>query len=152
MLVPGLILLLGLAVGALLAWLVLRSQTATLTERIAGRDRRVSDLEAESTTLQARIATLNEEVKALTSSLAESEAKLPTRDEAQTRFIAQFENLANKILEDKSKRFTEQNKLNLDLILQPLAAQIQEFKQRVNEVYDKESKERFSLGAEIQKL
>ncbi|HSP64487.1 MAG TPA: hypothetical protein VLQ90_15970, partial [Pyrinomonadaceae bacterium] len=109
MLIQGLILLLGLAVGSLFTWLVLQSRIAVLTERIAGRDSRVSDLEAESKTFQARIFTLNEEVKALTSSLAESEARLPTLDEVQTQFTAQFENLANKILEDKSKRFTEQN-------------------------------------------
>ncbi len=64
----------------------------------------------------------------------------------------EFENLANKILEDKSKRFTEQNKSNLDLLLKPLGEKIREFEKKVDETYDKESKQRFSREKEIANL
>lgn len=65
---------------------------------------------------------------------------------------AEFENIANKILEDKSKRFTEQNKTNLDALLKPLGERIKEFEKKVDDTYDKESKQRFSLEKEIANL
>ena len=110
-----------------------------------------------------RVASLQADIVNLTSSLADSEArrqeevrskdeKLALLSEARTEFGLQFENLANKILEDKSKRFTEQNKLNLDLLLQPLGVQIKEFKQRVEQVYDNEAQQRVSLRNEIELL
>lgn len=68
------------------------------------------------------------------------------------KFRAEFKNLAQGILEDKSKKFTEENENKLKTILDPLKLQLSEFKSKVEETYDKESKERFSLGKEIEKL
>lgn len=67
-------------------------------------------------------------------------------------FKNEFKLLADQILEDKSKRFTEQNQLNLERLLKPLGENISVFQKKVEEVYDKESKERFSLGREVEKL
>ncbi|MBN1989097.1 MAG: DNA recombination protein RmuC [Bacteroidales bacterium] len=67
-------------------------------------------------------------------------------------FKNEFKVLADQILEDKSKRFTEQNQLNLERLLKPLGENISVFQKKVEEVYDKESKERFSLGREVEKL
>src|SRR5688572_22221992 len=47
-------------------------------------------------------------------------------DELQKKFKAEFENIANRILEEKSSKFTEQNKTNLDSILTPLKEKIRE--------------------------
>jgi DNA recombination protein RmuC len=190
MIIPFLMLIFGLAAGALIAWLILRAQVATLSERIvgkeselneirSGRDRvsaenehlrgelqteraqrsiaevnagRASHLETELTLLQERAEALQAEIVSLTASLAESQAQLPMLVEARTESIAQFENLANKILEEKTKRFTEQNQLNLNSILQPLGTQIKEFKERVEKTYDLESQQRASLRAEIERL
>src|SRR5438034_8710812 len=113
--------------------------------------------------LESHIQGLNEEWRASRDQIVEltakreaesrhSEEKLALLTEARTQLGVQFENVANKILDEKTKKFTEQNKLNLESLLSPLGTQINEFKQRVNEVYEKESKERFSLGAEIEKL
>src|SRR5690606_3230597 len=63
-----------------------------------------------------------------------------------------FRNLAQEILEDKSRRFTEQNRNNLEGLLSPLREQIREFEKRVQEVYDKESRDRLSLFHEIARL
>lgn len=64
----------------------------------------------------------------------------------------EFENIANKILEDNSKRFTEANKLNIGNILKPLGDNLDKFRQKVEETYDKESKERFSLEKVVKEL
>ena len=62
---------------------------------------------------------------------------------------SEFKNLANEILEEKSKRFTEANKENLDTLLKPLGENLETFKKRVNEVYDNEARERHSLNSTI---
>ncbi len=61
----------------------------------------------------------------------------------------EFQNLANNILEEKSKKFTDTNKENLDLLLKPLGENLQTFKKRVDEVYENEARERFSLNSTI---
>jgi len=55
-------------------------------------------------------------------------------------------------LEQKTAKFTALNKENLDLVLKPLAQNIDGFKKKVEEVYAQEAKERFSLGKEVEKL
>lgn len=60
------------------------------------------------------------------------------------RFSKEFENLAQKILEEKSTRFTDQNKKNIEQILTPLQEKIQRFEKRVDETH-KDSIERQSL-------
>lgn len=73
-------------------------------------------------------------------------------EELGKKFNIEFENIANKILETKSEKFTELNKTNLKDILEPLGKNIEEFKKTVNETYDKEAKERFSLGEKVKEL
>lgn len=82
------------------------------------------------------------------------------KNEEQQRYIEdlnkkltlEFENIANKILENKSEKFTELNKKNIINILEPLGVSINGFKDLINNVYDKESKERFSLGEKLKDL
>ncbi len=64
----------------------------------------------------------------------------------------QFEHIAQKLLDEKSERFTVTNKQNIDAILQPLNENIERFKKQVEETYDKESKIRFSLDERIKEL
>lgn len=63
-----------------------------------------------------------------------------------------FENLANKILEEKTEKFTTLNQNNLKNILDPFQEKITDLKNKVNEVYEKENKERFSLGEKVKEL
>jgi DNA recombination protein RmuC len=64
----------------------------------------------------------------------------------------EFQNLANKILEEKTEKFTNLNKENLNNILKPFQEKIVELKNTVNETYEKESKQRFSLGEKVKEL
>jgi DNA recombination protein RmuC len=64
----------------------------------------------------------------------------------------EFQNLANKILEEKTEKFTLLNQNNLKNILEPFQEKIQELRNKVSETYDKESKERFSLGEKVKEL
>lgn len=64
----------------------------------------------------------------------------------------QFENLANKILEEKTEKFTALNQNNLKNILDPFQEKINDLKNKVNEAYEKENKERFSLAEKVKEL
>jgi DNA recombination protein RmuC len=75
-----------------------------------------------------------------------------TAQEAKTVLSDQFKNLANEILEEKSKRFAEQNQQNLDILLKPLQEKLTDFRKQVDETYQSESRERFALKQEVEKL
>lgn len=79
----------------------------------------------------------------------QAQEKITLLSSAQETLKIEFQNLANKILEEKSEKFTQQNKNNLESLMNPLREQLKEFKTRVEETYDKESKERFSLQKHI---
>lgn len=64
----------------------------------------------------------------------------------------EFKNLAQKILEEKSEKFTNLNESKLKEILEPFQEKIVELKNRVNEAYEKENKERFSLAEKVKEL
>ncbi|TXI12926.1 MAG: DNA recombination protein RmuC [Polynucleobacter sp.] len=72
--------------------------------------------------------------------------------EAKTALSDQFKNLANEILEEKSKRFAEQNQQNLDTLLKPLQEKLTDFRKQVDDTYQSEARERFALKQEVEKL
>lgn len=78
--------------------------------------------------------------------------KLKLLLDAELRLNTQFENLAGKIFDDRSKQFAEHHKTSLDYIVTPLREQLGEFKQRIETVYDNENKDRISLREEIVSL
>lgn len=102
------------------------------------------------------ILDLNKELTAARSELANLEKKLSEQKEETSRlqeqFRNEFKNLANEILEEKTRKFTEQNRTKLDELLKPLGEKLRDFEKKVEETYDKESKQRFSLEKEIKNL
>ena len=88
----------------------------------------------------------------LTSERRQAVARIDSLNEAKEALTAQFKNLANEILEDKSKRFTEQNATSLDALLKPLQTKLTEFKEQVSTSYQNEARERFALKTEIERL
>ena len=78
--------------------------------------------------------------------------RIESLNEAKEALSIQFKNLANDILEEKSRRFTEQNATNLDALLKPLQTKLTEFKEQVSNSYGNEARERFALKGEIERL
>lgn len=99
---------------------------------------------------------LNEEKATLYAQLKHTREKLDNQQNdiirLREQFRLEFTDIAHRILDDNSKKFAETNETRLRQILEPLKLNISEFKQKVEETYDKESKERFSLGKEVQLL
>ena len=78
--------------------------------------------------------------------------RIESLSEAKEALSLQFKNLANDILEEKSRRFTEQNAVHLDALLKPLQTKLTEFKEQVSNSYGNEARERFALKGEIERL
>ena len=128
----------------------------TAEKMLAEKNLDLLNLREELKFLTDKLNTVNEKAAMSFADNVALNEKLKTQkadmEELAKRFNLEFENIANKILESKSVKFTELNKSNLKDILEPLGKNIDEFKTKVSEVYDKESKERFSLGEKVKEL
>ena len=78
--------------------------------------------------------------------------KIRLLQDAENQLKAQFENLAHRIFEERGKQFAEHNKISIESLVAPLKLQLGEFKNRVENVYDNETKDRISLREEIVSL
>ncbi|HEV7380657.1 MAG TPA: DNA recombination protein RmuC [Dyadobacter sp.] len=130
----------------------LHATKQTFAEKTADLERSKKELELLRQDLDfanQRLATAYAENNALNE---KRETQKVEMENLGAKFNLEFRNMANEILETKTATFTELNKTNLNLILEPLGRNIAEFKNKVEEVYIKEAQERFSLGNEVSKL
>lgn len=128
----------------------------------AGKQRE-QELKDELTRVSAEKESLQRDAIEYIRQTAESKALLQSREEQlriqqeellnmRNQLNKDFQVLANQILEEKTLRFTDVNKTNMEAILRPLNEKLVEFRARVEETYDKESKQRFSLEERIREL
>ena len=120
----------------------LSEEKAKLLVNKKNKDQLQQQLSTAQVSLAAVSATREQEQKS-------SAEKLKLLEQAKNDLSKEFENLANRIFDEKSEKFTKLNKSTVDLTVNPLREQIKEFKERVEFVYDKESKDRQSLLSEI---
>jgi len=102
-------------------------------------------LEQERVKVRELSVTLEEERKA-------TREKLELLERNRDTLKQEFENLANRIFDQKSQRFSEQTKHNLDTLLTPFRDQLGEFRKRVEDVYITDTRDRQALRSEIQSL
>ena len=138
------------------AFTQLEAELNALRQLLADSKAQRSELEVKFQSLTDTNNTNNQtlaSLKAQNDSLLE---KLQTQKEEITqmseKFNLEFTNIANKILDQKTEKFTNVNQENLDRILKPLGENIEAFKKQVSEVYNNEAKERFSLGEQVKHL
>ncbi|HBX50574.1 MAG: DNA polymerase V [Bacteroidetes bacterium GWF2_33_38] len=172
--------LLGLVLGFTVGWLfstlknknnslvsgetaVLKTQIDKLNGDIRVKEERInilssdiSEIKSEYNLEKEKVLKLSSEIASKTSDFENLKEKLLEQkqelENIQTKFSVEFKNLANEILEEKTKKFTEQNKVNLDQLLKPLGEKIKDFEKKVDEAYDKEAQQRFSLKEEVKRL
>ncbi|MEJ2137047.1 MAG: DNA recombination protein RmuC [Desulfofustis sp.] len=77
---------------------------------------------------------------------------IETLEQTENRLNTSFENLANRIFDEKHLKFNEQSKTSVEALLSPMRQQLGEFRKRVDEVYDNENRQRATLTAEINQL
>lgn len=101
--------------------------------------------ERKSTTLKAELTGREKEVELLKQNMEEAEAM-------HKRMNMEFENLSNRIFQSKTESFTKLNAEHLNNLLRPLGENLKNFREKVEQVYSTEAKERFSLGERIKEL
>lgn len=173
---------LGCVSGLVIMWLIYRNKLlkssnnelqlklAVAKERIEHKDSRIEDKDYEiekfnkiiqerensNKNLQKDIENKKVSIAELNTKLDEekkaAQEKLIFLEQAENRMTNAFENLSNTILEEKTKKFTDQNKLNIGEVLNPLREQLGNFRKKIEDVYDKETKDRMSLYHEITNL
>jgi len=167
-------LLIGLVVGAILVflWTQLKSksshnswlqQKSELEIKQAQLNERVSLVTSENEVLNTKLTKAEEENEQQLQRLARAEVefanlreKLATQkqemEELQKKFTTEFENIANKILEKNSEKFTATNQKNIGEVLNPLKEKILLFEKKVEDTYQKGLKDQTDLKAELKKL
>lgn len=129
-----------------------RDDLAMLTERAS----RLPGVEAKLAAAETRAAALAAELAELTARAdAErrlGEEKLALLQTAREELADRFKTLANDILEEKAKRFTEQNQANIGQLLAPLRERMTEFKAKVEEIHHQDTQQQATLRAELAQL
>ena len=162
-----LIVLVAMLIG-ILAWLLRRSQQLKL-EELSSREKLLAiegelaraieslhNSDNQNASFRQELQTLRESKARLETSLEleriQHGEKLTLLNESKEQLTVAFKNIANEIFDDKSKKLVDNNKESLATVLNPLQDKIRQFEKRVEDTYDKESKERFSLAREIKQL
>lgn len=138
----------GYAIGLLLGR-ARASAAEAKAERLPQVEGRLIESERQLNALNAQVATLTMQ---LTQERNQSNEKLALLQSAREELTHQFKNLANDILEEKSKRFSEQNQQSLGQLLDPLKTKLQEFQGKVEQVYVQEGKDRSALAEQVRQL
>ncbi|MBL7964434.1 MAG: DNA recombination protein RmuC [Flavobacteriales bacterium] len=132
---------------------VLREQYALergkLEERIAQMDATAAQRESELKTTTSELAVEQERTRTLNKNLNEQQGQL---EELQKRMTTEFENIANRLLQQRGKELGEQQQERLGTILKPLQERIKDFEEQVRKAYDSEGRERFALKEQIGRL
>ncbi|EPF1335351.1 DNA recombination protein RmuC [Pseudomonas aeruginosa] len=106
--------------------------------------------------LQERFNTLSSEHTKLKTTLSQREEhfqeQMTQLADARKSLTQEFENLANKIFEEKGKTFTQTSQTSIDGMLKPFREQIEGFQKRINEVHDASLQGNTSLNSEIKKV
>lgn len=159
------LLLMGLAAGLAIGYLLSARRTAALKAEVEGarqreemlRQQHAADMERERTVAEERIAT---QERHFNERLADQKRQWEERMNEQKeevealhkRLNLEFENLSNRIFQSKTEDFKRLNAEHLNQLLRPLDDNLKAFREKVELAYSTEAKERFSLGERIKEL
>lgn len=124
-------------------------EVSILKEAIQKEENQNSELQTELTRLINENATSRETNKNLIEKLEGQKKEL---QEMKEQFKAEFENLAQKIFDEKSEKFAKQNKSSLDLLLDPLKERLKEFQKKVEETHINTVEQNTGLREELKNI
>ncbi len=124
-------------------------EMAALYARLRDTEHELRDISQALSTATVRNAELETR---LSEERKQASEKLTLLQEAREQLRLEFQNLAHRIFEDKSRRFADQSRTNLDQLLTPFREQLKDFEKKVDDTYQKEARERFSLRQEVVRL
>lgn len=162
--------LVGCVIGALSTWFIaqykFRSEKGLSQEEIDNQyvtKALYTKLDMDLVAAQKEVEAKNDEILQLNKDIASKDQIIANMNEKftqykaelenlQKRMTSEFENIATRVLENRSQQFLETSKVKISSLLTPLEVKIQDFKTRVDQIYSDDSKERASLKSEIKNL
>lgn len=127
----------------------LKERAENLDQSLSKAQGEVEVLREENTGLHGKLAAAGERAESQEKRLAEQKEELAA---IQKKLTTEFENLANRILDEKSKKFVVQNKETIDKLLNPFSERIKEFRERVDKVHEEGIKDRAALNEQLKNL
>lgn len=118
-------------------------------QRAEGESSKNQQLTQQLQELLAQISALKAEKNFLQEKL---EKQIQQTEELQKRLTVEFENIANRVMKQRTEEFNATNQRSLGELLNPLKEKITAFEQTVQNTYEKELREKLSLGEELKKL
>ncbi|GAB1444560.1 MAG: DNA recombination protein RmuC [Cyclobacteriaceae bacterium] len=150
------ILISGVVIGAVAGWLIAKYKYSADHAEARAFVFQASDLKKELEQLRQDNLRLNTSLSSTEADYRNLQEKLTVQkkelETLQEKFTIQFENLANRIFEEKSKKFTEQNKSNLTDVLKPLGEKITEFEKKIDLSHKDAIEKNASLFNELKNL
>lgn len=132
------------------------AKAESLEEQLQFSQSSLSQKERENQSLFSRLNEVQNELTELRTTLSEKQANFEQQQrnfvEVKQQLNMEFQHLAQQILEEKSKRFSETNQSSLEALLKPFKEQIEGFQKRVNEVHSESLKGSANLEAEIKRV
>lgn len=117
---------------------------------------KLSEIEGLKNNAEKEVAALKSELKSLENTITVEREKLKEQFEkfkqVEDNFKNEFKNLAQEILDEKAKKFSESGKKDIDELIKPLKEKLGEFSNQVQNTYEKSSKEQVSLKEELKRL
>ncbi|MCK9140582.1 DNA recombination protein RmuC [Haemophilus influenzae] len=133
-----------------------QTENQGLQYRLTERDEQIHHLTQERQNLTEKLTALSQELTGLKITLAEKEkyfsAQQQNFEQSKQQLGVEFQNLANRILDEKSRSFSQSNQTALETLLKPFREQIEGFQKRVNEIHSESVKGNAGLEAEIKKV
>ncbi len=133
-------------------YLNVEKQLSELTTEIKNKQIWQDQFKEEKDKLKNELSVLQTKHLNAEKQLSELTTEIKNKQIWQDQFADRLKNLSQEILESKSKQFQIQAEKNLSTLLNPLKDKIHAFQTKVEETYDKESRERFSLKDKIKEL
>ncbi|WP_112084056.1 DNA recombination protein RmuC [Haemophilus influenzae] len=133
-----------------------QTENQGLQYRLTERDEQIHHLTQERQNLTEKLTALSQEFTGLQTTLAEKEKHFSEQqqnfEQSKQQLGVEFQNLANRILDEKSRSFSQSNQTALETLLKPFREQIEGFQKRVNEIHSESVKGNAGLEAEIKKV
>ncbi|MDY2946684.1 MAG: DNA recombination protein RmuC [Mannheimia varigena] len=133
-----------------------QAKAESLEEQLQFSQSSLSHKDRENQSLFSRLNEVQNELTELRTTLSEKQANFEVQQrnfiEVKQQLNVEFQHLAQQILDEKSKRFSETNQSSLEALLKPFKEQIEGFQKRVNEVHSESLKGSANLEAEIKRV
>ncbi len=156
MIYPIIILLFGLFIGWIIAKVFNKASIATLTNTIGSLEKDLEDAKKEAKVYQDKHLDINKELATALANNIHLEEKIAEQGHSfnalQAQLTVHFKNLANELLEEKSRKFTEHSQLQIERLLTPLSEKISAFEKQIAQSNQQSLERNVALRTELKQL